>query len=130
MKANPDANSTVLDIEDLSKLGASHTLCPYFLSRDMAATADIIFMPYNYLTDVKTRGGLGISWDDAILIFDEAHNVESVCSDAASFDLPAPLLAGAIEEVGTAAELAMTKAETSRGNIADQFGKMGEMMFF
>ena len=35
----------------------------------------------------------------AVIIFDEAHNVESVCSDAASFDLPAALIAGCFEEV-------------------------------
>jgi len=65
-----------MDIEDLSKLGKSRSVCPYFLSRDMAANAELIFMPYNYLVDVKTRGGIGIRWDNAVLIFDEAHNVE------------------------------------------------------
>lgn len=71
----------------------------------MAATADIVFLPYNYLIDAKTRGGLGIQWHSAVLIFDEAHNVEQVCSDSMSFDLPAAALAGAIEELGTAAEV-------------------------
>ncbi len=126
MKANPDAGSTVMDIEDLSKLGSSRTLCPYYLSREMAANADIVFMPYNYLVDAKTRGGLGITWDNAVLIFDEAHNVEGVCSDAASFDVPAAVLAGAIEEVGTAAELAVALSERGAGNVADEFGKMSE----
>lgn len=129
LKANPDSNTTVMDIEDLYKLGTTRTLCPYFLSRDMAATADIVFMPYNYLVDAKTRGGLGISWGDAILIFDEAHNVEGVCADAASFDIPATMLAGAIEEAGTAAELAMSMAEGSRANVADEYGKMSTLCY-
>jgi hypothetical protein len=30
-------------------------VCPYFLSRDMAGTADVIFMPYNYLVDAQVR---------------------------------------------------------------------------
>lgn len=47
--------------------------------RGMASTADIVFMPYNYLIDSKTRGGLGIQWQNAVLIFDEAHNVEVSC---------------------------------------------------
>jgi len=76
MRSNPEVNAVVMDIEDLGNLGEKYNLCPYYLSRDMAATADIIFMPYNYLVDPKTRGGLGISWDNAVLIFDEAHNVE------------------------------------------------------
>lgn len=76
MNKTPEFNSTVRDIEDLVKFGEERTLCPYFLSREMAASADLVFMPYNYLVDVKTRGKLGISWKNAVLIFDEAHNVE------------------------------------------------------
>ncbi|KAG7673937.1 hypothetical protein Ndes2526B_g02593 [Nannochloris sp. 'desiccata'] len=127
LKKNPDTNQAVMDIEDLTKLGNSRNLCPYFLSRDMAANADIVFMPYNYLIDPKTRGGLGITWENAILIFDEAHNVEGVCSDAVSFDLPASLLAGAIIEAGTAAELAAAQADNAKGfNVVDSFGKMND----
>lgn len=92
----------------------------------MATTAEIVFMPYNYLVDVKTRGGLGIAWHNAVLIFDEAHNVEGVCADAASFDLTAPTLAGAIEEIGTAAELAAAQAEGVRANVANQYGNLSE----
>lgn len=46
------------------------------LCRGMASTAEIVFMPYNYLIDYKTRAGLNIQWQGAVLIFDEAHNVE------------------------------------------------------
>jgi regulator of telomere elongation helicase 1 len=42
----------------------------------MTADAELIFTPYNYLVDKKTRSGLGISWENAVLIFDEAHNIE------------------------------------------------------
>ena len=35
-----------------------------------------MFLPYNYLIDPRTRGGLSIAWENAVLIFDEAHNVE------------------------------------------------------
>lgn len=46
MKSHPDANSEPLDIEDLVALGnSSGGPCPYFLSREMASNADIIFMP-------------------------------------------------------------------------------------
>ena len=45
--------------------------------RELAATAELIFLPYNYLIDERTRAGLGVRWQDAVLIFDEAHNVEA-----------------------------------------------------
>ncbi len=70
-------NSEPLDIEDLVKLGQSSGPCPYLLSKEMAGSADIVFMPYNYLIDAKNRMGLGkIVWENSVLIFDEAHNLE------------------------------------------------------
>lgn len=39
-----------------------------------------------------------VRWDNAIVIFDEAHNVEGVCSDASSCDLTAKQLTDALAE--------------------------------
>lgn len=44
-------------------------------------------MPYNYMLDKKTRGSSLLSFKDAIVIFDEAHNVESSCYDAVSCEI-------------------------------------------
>ena len=75
--SHPDVNSEPLNIEELVKLGQSCGPCPYLLSKEMTASADIVFMPYNYLIDAKTRMGLDkICWENSILIFDEAHNLE------------------------------------------------------
>lgn len=73
---NPDQNGEMMDIEDLNRLGRVRGPCPFYLSREMAATANIIFMPYNYLVDAKIRGGLQTRWENSVLIFDEAHNIE------------------------------------------------------
>ena len=43
----------------------------------MAATANIVLSPYSYLINGKFRGGLKtLRWTNAVLIFDEAHNLE------------------------------------------------------
>ena len=181
--SHPDVNGEPLDIEDLVKLGQLSGPCPYLLSKEMASTADIVFMPYNYLIDAKNRMGLGkICWENAILIFDEAHNLEvyscasfpgvrcslntnpyayvkiltglghlcynkslrhdsalsetllnahvgscsdwllrlviavgfckqGVCSESASFDLPAGVLASCVQEVQSALEIALVRRE-------------------
>lgn len=54
-KEEPDFKVDVLDIEDLVTLGKKHSACPYFMTKELKKTADIIFMPYNYLLDPKVR---------------------------------------------------------------------------
>jgi Rad3-related DNA helicase len=50
-------------------------ICPFFLTRNMLPEAEIVFVPYNYLIDPMARRSIGISIENSILIFDEAHNV-------------------------------------------------------
>nr|XP_031543813.1 regulator of telomere elongation helicase 1 [Vicugna pacos] len=89
----------ILDIEDLVKSGQRHKLCPYYLSRSLAQQADIIFMPYNYLLDAKSRRAHGIDLKGTVVIFDEAHNVEKMCEEAASFDLTPHDLASGLDVI-------------------------------
>ncbi|KAK9810499.1 hypothetical protein WJX72_011819 [[Myrmecia] bisecta] len=126
VQSNPDANREPLDIEDLVRLGQVQGPCPFYLAREMANTAEILFMPYNYLIDTKTRIGLQmVKWENSVLIFDEAHNLEGVCAEASSFDLPAALLAACIQEVNSALEAALVRREGSATNNA-QAGEGGE----
>lgn len=77
MKKNPEASQQPMDIEQLVKLGRSFGPCPFYTAREMASTAELVFMPYNYLIDSRTRAGLKmLTLQNAVLIFDEAHNVE------------------------------------------------------
>lgn len=39
-----------------------------------------------------------VRWDNAVVIFDEAHNVEGVSSESSSFDLTARNLTDAMAE--------------------------------
>ena len=42
-------DSGIGDIESLKAHGEKRKLCPYYISRDLATKADIVFLPYNYL---------------------------------------------------------------------------------
>lgn len=79
--------------------------CPYYTSRELLGDADLVFMPYNYLLDKKTRGSSLLSFKDAIVIFDEAHNVESSCYDAVSCEINSDDLNLAEKEVMHCLEL-------------------------
>ncbi|XP_006873443.1 PREDICTED: regulator of telomere elongation helicase 1 [Chrysochloris asiatica] len=89
----------ILDIEDLVKSGSRHKVCPYYLSRNLKQQADIIFMPYNYLLDPKSRRAHSIDLKGTVVIFDEAHNVEKMCEESASFDLTPHDLASGLDVI-------------------------------
>ena len=87
----------IVDIEELAELGREDKVCPYFLSRQNATSSELILLPYNYLIDSSIRATLKVDWTDAIVIMDEAHNLERVASDASSFSLSSADIANCIK---------------------------------
>lgn len=79
--------------------------CPYFVSRGTLEEADLIFLPYNYLLDKKTQGGALFDFKGAVVILDEAHNVEGSCYDAVSCEITSEDLAMAARELKHCMEL-------------------------
>ncbi|KAJ1976120.1 hypothetical protein H4R34_004093 [Dimargaris verticillata] len=77
----------VWDIEDLVTLGRSTGGCPYYATRELAESAEIVFCPYNYLVDPSIREASGIDLKNSIIVIDEAHNIEDVCRSSASLTL-------------------------------------------
>lgn len=119
MKNNTELGSEPFDIEDLVNIGRTNGPCPYYISRELSKSVDILFAPYNYLIDPGNRRSLtGIPWDNAVLIFDEAHNLESICADAASFDLLPTNLTSCVAEAQECIQLCSVKR--SIGNSADK----------
>lgn len=92
-------NTAMMDIEEMVKLGNHRKICPYFHSREFCASSDIVLLPYNYLLDGAIRNTVKVDWANSIVIFDEAHNLERVSADAASFSLSSTDLALCIQEM-------------------------------
>ncbi|XP_069739809.1 regulator of telomere elongation helicase 1 isoform X2 [Narcine bancroftii] len=109
-------SESILDVEDLVKSGNKHRVCPYYLSRALKQNAELIFMPYNYLLDPKSRKAHDIDLRGAIIIFDEAHNVEKMCEECASFDLTPFDLASGIEAVNLILEEEAKKCQHNGDN--------------
>ena len=80
-------------------------MCPYYLAKELKSNADVIFMPYNYILDLKvriescdchmmwispffclfvvvvvlqTRQMHGVDVEGTVVILDEAHNIVSI----------------------------------------------------
>lgn len=90
----PSGTHAVWDIEDLLTSANSHSACPYFATRSWLREpkTELILCPYNYLIDPAIRVALGIELQNDIVILDEAHNIESICRDAASLTLDSSAL--------------------------------------
>ncbi|XP_015683954.1 regulator of telomere elongation helicase 1, partial [Protobothrops mucrosquamatus] len=91
-------------------------VCPYYLSKSLKQQADIIFMPYNYLLDSKNRKGHNLDLKGAVVILDEAHNVEQLCEELSSFDLTPCDLALAIDAINAILEDQAKKVERNEFN--------------
>uniref|UniRef100_A0A9I9DVI0 Regulator of telomere elongation helicase 1 homolog n=1 Tax=Cucumis melo TaxID=3656 RepID=A0A9I9DVI0_CUCME len=113
VKENRHLGDEPIDIEDLVKIGKSFGPCPYYLSRELHKAVDIMFAPYNYLIDRGYRKSLVLEWKNSVLIFDEAHNLESICADAASFDLTSWLLTACISEAKNCIDLSIKRRDES-----------------
>lgn len=64
-----------LDIEDLVRIGRNVGGCPYYGSRRMMPTADLVVLPYQSLLSKSSRESLGLNLKDSVIIIDEAHNL-------------------------------------------------------
>jgi regulator of telomere elongation helicase 1 len=96
-----EGTQPIMDMEDLLQMGQAHKVCPFYHTRSQVARAELVLVPYNYLFDKDARNTTlaEIPWDNAVVIFDEAHNLESFASDSASFDLSNADIAGCVQEV-------------------------------
>ena len=74
-------------------------MCPYFLQRNRVEFADLVLMPYNYLFNEKVRSNFKVRYEDSIVIMDEAHNVEKVAEEVASFEININMLNNCIGEL-------------------------------
>ena len=88
-------------MEDLLSIGKETKICPFYYTRGLISSAEIIFVPYNYLFDRDARETTlaEVDFTNSILIFDEAHNLEEFASESSSFDLSSGDVAGCVSEV-------------------------------
>ncbi|KAG9390780.1 Regulator of telomere elongation helicase 1, RTEL1 [Carpediemonas membranifera] len=111
----------LFDMEDLVSFGSRRGVCPLYISRKIVSRCpDVVFMPYNYLLTPAIRNNMKIPLKGAVVIVDEAHNIESVCMDSFSDEISTGLIGAAIDGFNQIVEksIAETVAETKQ---ADEF---------
>ena len=112
------------DIEDLIKKMKLVDKCPYYISREYTKHAELILLPYNYLLDEDTRKGLNdIKWKNSIVIFDEAHNVDSTACDGASFTCKSGDVAAWGNELKQALQFLHNEVTSGESNILQLYSR-------
>jgi chromosome transmission fidelity protein 1 len=75
---------SLIDIEDMYKLGDKSGSCPYYGMKGAIESADVILSPYINVLHRRQRQRLGLSLENTVLIVDEAHNIVESILDAYS----------------------------------------------
>nr|GMC88611.1 Fanconi anemia group J protein homolog [Ipomoea batatas] len=75
----------------------------------MADDADLVFCPYSYIINPVVRKAMDVDINGAIIILDEAHNIEDISRDAGSMDVEEDVLLQLLTELG---QLAVSDAMT------------------
>ena len=73
-----------LIVDELKEKGKKYKFCPYYYEKDKSQYSDIVFLPYNYIFDMKILKSTKLVLSNSILIIDEAHNLQDICCDSSS----------------------------------------------
>jgi len=77
--------SGVYDLEELKNWGQARRWCPYYLARQAINHANVLVFNYQYMIDPKVAKMVSKELEaESIVVFDEAHNIDSVCIEALS----------------------------------------------
>lgn len=104
--------SGIYDLEELKKWGKQKGWCPYYLTRQAINHANILVFNYQYMLDPKVAKMVSKELEaESIIVFDEAHNIDSVCIEALSVTINERGLEQATRSLGRlSSEVARIKA--------------------
>ena len=132
------AESNCIDIEEMRQLGANKGFCPFYRTRDSTKTADIVFVPYNYIIDPhgSSEGLNTVDLQNSIVIIDEAHNLERACEDSASISFGIGDLTSAIRDIEkahnfmtdeVAMEIGSDERKLEKSEVKEQTERIGKL---
>ena len=108
--------SGVYDLVELQKWGKARGWCPYYLTRQAINHANILVFNYQYMLDPKVAKMVSKELEaESIIVFDEAHNIDSVCIEALSVTINDRGLEQATRSLGRlSSEVSRLKATDSQ----------------
>lgn len=117
----------VWTLEDIKDYAQERGVCPYFAVRRMMPFADVIIYSFHYLLDPKVAEQVSREMSkDAIVVFDEAHNIDNVCIESLSIDLTRPILDNAYRCINQLAERVDEVKSADASKLQDEYARLVE----
>ncbi|GJJ12366.1 hypothetical protein Clacol_006607 [Clathrus columnatus] len=114
-------------LSDIQQYGREKTLCPYFIIRRMMPFVDVVIYSFHYLLDPKVAEQVSKELSkDAIVVFDEAHNIDNVCIESLSVDLTRPMLDSAARSVTRLGAKIEEIKRTDASKLQEEYAKLVE----
>ncbi|SCV04300.1 LAMI_0H15016g1_1 [Lachancea mirantina] len=115
----------VFSFEKLIKYCEERTMCPYFTVRRMISMCNIMIYSYHYLLDPKIAERVSREVSrDAIVIFDEAHNIDNVCIESLSLDLTNDVLKRSAKGANALAQKIEEVKQVDSQKLQDEYEKL------
>ncbi|SCU90414.1 LADA_0F03906g1_1 [Lachancea dasiensis] len=115
----------VYSFEKLIKYCEERTMCPYFTVRRMISMCNIMIYSYHYLLDPKISERVSREVSrDAIVIFDEAHNIDNVCIESLSLDLTNDVLQRATRGANNLTDRIQEVRQVDSQKLQDEYEKL------
>ena len=123
--AEAEVPKGVYTLQDLREFGREKRWCPYFLARQTLQRANVVVYNYQYLLDPKVAGLVSREFEDnAIVVFDEAHNIDNVCIEALSVNLRSQTLDAAQRNITTLNTRITEVKKTDRKRLQDEYERL------
>ncbi|XP_044730901.1 general transcription and DNA repair factor IIH helicase subunit XPD [Chrysoperla carnea] len=115
----------VYSIDDLKQYGRDRNWCPYFLARFAIINANIIVYSYHYLLDPKIAEVVSKELNrEAVVVFDEAHNIDNVCIDSMSVKITRKTVDKASNAANSLEKTIAQMREDDNSRLRDEYQRL------
>lgn len=115
----------VYGLEDMKHFSAANGICPFYLSRRLIRESQVIFGSYAYVIDPQASEIIYKTVPrNAIVIFDEAHNVDDMCCEFLSSWINQKMIDASIISLKKGQEIASKIRETEQDKLQSAFDKL------
>eukprot|EP01006_Ploeotia_vitrea_P066054 TRINITY_DN94260_c0_g1_i1.p1 TRINITY_DN94260_c0_g1~~TRINITY_DN94260_c0_g1_i1.p1 ORF type:complete len:772 (-),score=58.21 TRINITY_DN94260_c0_g1_i1:689-3004(-) len=117
----------VYTLQELKAQSAEAGHCPYYTARYGVEYANVVIFNYSYLLDPKIAQIVTDKLpSNSVIVFDEAHNIDSVCIEVLSVNLNVDTMRYAGENIESLHKLYGTAQQQNSARLQEEYDKLVE----